>query len=243
MRDVLKSIIVPIVPFDKGIMEVSWKCIKLIGEHTPPPFEIIVVFNGGDHSKFTVPMVYPELQKNIIFPEMQGNGGAWNAGYKASDGKVIVFMDNDIYVTSGWLDPILDSLSNPSVGLAIPDVWKKMGDYWGSMDDNLQGCCMATRVDVLHNLGEGDERAGVEPNLPFDPLFNPAFFEDYDLFWRVHLLGYDRVTMKESRVYHWNQLTTANVIDTRKIHRQSEEKYVKKHSGRPRYAPGEGKKC
>ncbi|MBB6734527.1 glycosyltransferase family 2 protein [Cohnella zeiphila] len=85
------------------------KCLDAIEEHTPPNATMIVVDNGS--ADRTVEIL--RSRSNIKLIEMGYNAGyakAVNCGMLAGASDTIVIMNPDVFVTSGWLPPLHDTL-------------------------------------------------------------------------------------------------------------------------------------
>ncbi len=111
------SIIMPV--FNK--LDLTKTCIASLHEHpTEASFEIIVVDNGSTDGSTEW---LEAQQKNhklraVISGENLGFAKGCNAGAAVARGKYLLFLNNDMEVTSGWLDPLTGTLDHdPSVGV------------------------------------------------------------------------------------------------------------------------------
>ncbi|MBD8060442.1 glycosyltransferase [Cellulomonas sp. JH27-2] len=100
-------------------------CVRSVLEHPDGrDLELVVVDNGssdGSHAKIVeefggrTDVVPLRLEQNVMFSA--GN----NAGFAASSGEVVVFLNNDTIVTEGWLDGLVEPLRlDPTVGMVGP---------------------------------------------------------------------------------------------------------------------------
>jgi len=184
-----------------------------------PNFEVILVDNAStDGSVEFVRRTFPEIQvlansQNLGFAE--GN----NVGLKKSNGKYVVFLNNDTYVDPNWLNEIVKLMeSDPTIGacqckllfMDDPQIIDSVGQYMdflglvtehgrgerdiGQYDYpyeifHAKGAAMVVRKEIIKTVG------------PFDPkLF--INFEDADLCWRIWLAGYRVVLCPRAIVYH-----------------------------------------
>jgi GT2 family glycosyltransferase len=84
----------------------------------------------------------------------------------------------------------------------------------------LSGAFMGTRREVIEGVGGFDEKF-------------PLFYEDSDLFQRMRSAGFRLVLFPRSRAIHFAHRSVATVWDEAMAkHRDSREKYIKKHLGR-----------
>ena len=216
---------------ETSVIIVNWNgqhllndCLTSLKNQAYQNFEVILVDNGStDDSIPFVQKNFPwvrilKLDKNYGF----GNGN--NRGFEISNGKYIVFLNNDTIVDKFWvfeLAKILDR--NPEVGFCsskmlvydkknIIDsigigylksgVGYKIG--WLEVDngqyDNIKyifgACCGASifRRSVLEDTGL------------FDPLIN-TYNDDIDLSFRAQLKGYRCYFASKAKVLHRGSAT------------------------------------
>ena len=79
---------------------------------------------------FPVPLVY-------LFEAKQGKSNALNTGLAATDATVVVFTDDDVWVTAGWLDAscraILDDATIDYTGGPVLPIWERPSPRWLDM--------------------------------------------------------------------------------------------------------------
>lgn len=231
------SICIPVLPYDKKIVDITQECLYRIMQHTVSEHEIIVVINGGSVD------YHPEIADVAkYYKKAIGNPSGWNRGLDDAKGDIICFMDNDVWVTEGWDRPLIERLQDRNVGIALPYVHRKEGDGFVPVDDNFQGCCIVTRRDVI-NLMQHPTNKDIVPGYGFDERFDPAYCEDTDFYLRARLLGFDRQTVKESVVQHHSGSTCTPVFgDIERVAIASRQKYEEKwkHLGKD---PGGQYRC
>ncbi|NJN54743.1 MAG: glycosyltransferase family 2 protein [Anaerolineae bacterium] len=105
-----------IIPHFNGRHHLS-DCFDSLRQQSCQEFEIILVDNGS--SDGTQPFVreqYPEVTL-IELGENRGFTGACNAGWAASQGEIIILLNNDTAVHPHWLSEIFRAFAaNPDVG-------------------------------------------------------------------------------------------------------------------------------
>jgi glucosyl-dolichyl phosphate glucuronosyltransferase len=109
---------------------------------------IIVDNNSGDDTRAVVESMIPDFPVSLtyVFEGRQGKSQALNTGIARATGEVVVFTDDDVRVTPGWLDaacaeldadPELDYTGGPvrPIWGGPPPAWldQHRGDLWGTL--------------------------------------------------------------------------------------------------------------
>jgi GT2 family glycosyltransferase len=208
------SIIIP----HYGSYAVLKSCLNSILDHTKDA-EVIVVDNDMLPSEFEE--AYPSVRLTRVGSN-QGFGLACNLGAEIAKGDLLVFMNNDMEVAQGWLNPLLRAVADDRVGAACPVVLYRERP---NIVNSAGGSC--DRVALGWNRGIGKPRnsemergffylpgscivlrkAVFEKTGGFDPqLF--LFLEDVDLSWRLRLAGYGLALVTKSTILHeWMKST------------------------------------
>jgi len=222
----IKKPLVSVVIINWNGIQFIDKCLKSIISSTYNNLEIIVVDNNSsDGSPEYISKNYPNV-KVIKNNRNLGFAAACNIGIKNTRGDIVVVANNDIWVDSSWLDPLIELASKPEIGIVGPVVLEPrdssiqnagyrlhvscypiaifQGRKYQSEElpslitvDYVSGAAMVARKDLLVKLGKFDER-----------FF--AFYEDADICLRVKKLGYRCYICTTSRIYHfgsasWNK--------------------------------------
>jgi GT2 family glycosyltransferase len=205
-------------------------CVKSIVAHTERDlYEVIVVDNGSAAAE-TEKLVQAShqfklipLDRNMFF------GEASNIGAEHGSGDYVLFLNNDVKVTAGWLDPLLAVLNTEyRAGAVGPKIIYPNGelqeagcvvrpDGWGvqigkagmglppsfidatRIVDYCSGACLLMRRRVFLDL------------CGFDPIFDPAYFEDVDLAIRLRSIGLFTYYCGDSVVYHEESVTSNRI--------------------------------
>ena len=200
----------------------TFRCLQSILEYTTSPYEVIVINNG---SADDTPQML-EAMENIRVIHNQENQGfvaACIQGAEAALGKNLLFLNNDTEVTEGWLESLLEPLTDERVGivgakLVYPNgrlqeagniIWQD-GSGWnyGRGDDPdlpaysylkevdyCSGACLLIPRELYRELGG------------FDTRFEPAYYEDTDLCFTARRQGYKVIYQPEARVIHHEGVT------------------------------------
>ena len=209
-----------------SVIVLSWNgieyladCLEAVLSQGYPDLEVIVVDNGStDGSASFVAERYPQVrlirnERNLGFAA--GN----NCGLRVATGDVLVLLNQDTVVQSGWLAALVDAFADETVGVGgakilYPDgeTIQHAGGYFdwplglsfhygcGERDAGQYGkvreveyvtaAAMAIRRTVLAAVGLLDEG------------FFPGYFEDLDLCRRARAAGYRVVYAPDAVVIH-----------------------------------------
>ncbi len=225
-------------------VELTQACIASIEQHTPEPYELIMVDNGstdGTHQ------FLDSLDATCIFNDSNlGFGGGCNQGIAASRGERILFLNNDTVVTPGWLSAMHNVLDkHPDVGLVGPrsnyvsgpqnidacsydetslsglDAFaherSKAHSGTGMILPRLVGFCLLARREVMERIGG------------FDIRFRMGNFEDDDICVRARVAGWTCWMANDSFVHHvGNRTFIAAGIDYRATMQENWLRYSRK---------------
>jgi GT2 family glycosyltransferase len=204
--------------------------IASIIEHTSShACEIIVVDNGSSASEIEILQSASDRFRLIRLDRNMFFGEASNIGAEHATGDLILFLNNDIKVTPGSIESLVETLERKycagAVGAKIlhpnNDLLEAGGiirpDGWGiqlgkgnmklpagfadatRITDYCSGACLLMRTRVFLDLGG------------FDPSFDPAYFEDVDLAIRLRAIGLFTYYCGASIVYHEESVTSNRI--------------------------------
>jgi len=205
-------------------------CITSIIAHTKRgAYEIIVVDNGSVATETEVLAQASHQFKLLLLDRNMFFGEASNIGAEYGSGDHVLFLNNDVKVTAGWLDALLGTLDiEYRAGAVGPKIVYPNGelqeagcvvrpDGWGvqigksgmrlpasfidttRIVDYCSGACLLMRREVFLDLGG------------FDPIFDPAYFEDVDLAIRLRSVGLFTYYCSEAAVHHEESVTSSRI--------------------------------
>jgi len=181
-------------------------------------YEMIVV---DDCSSDETPERLAELTnvRSLRTPRNLGFVGTCNLGASAARGEILVFLNNDTAVQPGWLDHLVETFDDPTVGVAGSllvgtdgTIQESGGIIFSDASgwnfargeppefaaararrdvDYCSGAALAIRRDLFERLGG------------FDTRFAPAYYEDTDLCFAARKAGYRVVVQPRSVVVHF----------------------------------------
>ena len=188
-----------------------------------PRFEVIIV---DDCSTDRTAELIPQIP-GIIYFRNETNSGfivSCNLGAKKARGKYLFFLNNDTVVKAGWLSALVDTFAEePQAGivgskLVYPDgrlqeaggiIWQDASGWnYGKFDD--------PQKPEYNYLREVDYCSGAALMIPkalflrvgdFDSCYEPAYYEDADLAFKVRRAGYKVLYQPLSEVIHYEGAT------------------------------------
>lgn len=204
-------------------------CVESIEQHTSCAHEIIVVDNGSLAEEIEILNRAADRFRLIRLDRNMFFGEASNLGAEQATGNLVLFLNNDIKVTSGWIEPLITALETEycagaagakilhpnkelleAGGIIRPDGWGIQIGKSGMrlppgfadatrITDYCSGACLLMRTEVFLDLGG------------FDPIFDPAYFEDVDLAIRLRSIGLFTYYCGRSVVYHEESVTSNRI--------------------------------
>ncbi|MCQ6559727.1 glycosyltransferase family 2 protein [Paenibacillus mendelii] len=202
------------------------ECIESIVQHTPEPYELIVIDNASDDGTAAYLKSAGGLRYRIN-KENLGFAGAVNQGLMLARGTTLLILNNDSVVTPNWLSNLLVCLgSNPQYGIVGPVTNYISGDQlietsYTNIEDmqrfsrsfnqsdasrwkvtsRLTGFCMLLRREDFRRLGY------------FDEGFEIGNCEDDDYGLRARLLGLQLVIAKDTFIHHYGSVSMKSLND------------------------------
>ncbi|VVT23797.1 N-acetylglucosaminyl-diphospho-decaprenol L-rhamnosyltransferase [Roseovarius sp. EC-HK134] len=193
-------------------------------------FEVIVVDDGSTDETATLETVVSGITV-LHNPEPQRFIRACNAGADQARGEYIVLLNNDVEVTTGWLDELLAAFERfDNVGLAgskllYPDgrLQDAGGIIWGTGNPwnygNRQNpeeprFCYARQADYLSGAAMMVPKSVWKAVGGLSSYLEPMYFEDTDFAFKVREAGYSTWFVPSSVIYHYEGMTSGTDVSS-----------------------------
>ncbi len=212
--------LVSIIVIAHGHRDLSERCVDSVLRHTRPSHELILVDNGSSDGTGAFFADVARRHRHVRCLALERNHGVYarTFGMQLARGEFLCWLDNDVEVGEGWLEPLLAALADPAVGgagnegVALTPDWQHRFHTAGWPPEQAAG----RRVDILvsycvlfrnlvHHIGF------------LDPGFHPFWNEEADYSLRVKLLGY-RLVVAPTNVVHHAHGTGLRLLPDRDAH-------------------------
>jgi GT2 family glycosyltransferase/glycosyltransferase involved in cell wall biosynthesis len=219
------SIVIPVY----GQHQYTFNCLSSLAQKTDlHDVEVIVV---DDASPEPARPAMPDVQGVhwVRNPQNLGFIGSCHAGANLARGEYVLMLNNDVQVTAGWLEALLDVFKlrsdagmvgarlvypNGSLQEAGGIVWQDGSAWnWGrNADPELptykylrpadycSGACLLLRMSDWQALHG------------FDTVFTPAYYEDTDLAFRVRAAGKVVYFQPEAVIVHYEGISSGTDV-------------------------------
>jgi len=165
----------------------------------------------------------PLLAREIKVDENLGFAAANNFAVEESSSEFIAFLNPDLELTEGWLDPLISALDDPRVAIAAPVLLNNHGDideagqavfsdgsslamggsHWPNFPTSYASMMFDRDVDYASAACWVMRRSVFEELGGFSTDYYPAYFEDNDFGQRVQRAGFaTRLVTARPVVHH-----------------------------------------
>lgn len=223
---------------DVSIIILNWnngalttQCLHEIWKHTAGiTYEIVVLDNGSesDDLRSFVGLAGPFRLIRLHTNRMFGEGN--NIAAEAAKGQFLLFLNNDAFVTPGWMAPLVKAIQEPFAGAAGPmfvypdGKLQECGAFIDSSGDSKQrGRGLAAIIEPLRNPQAVHYISAAclmvrkqlfEEVDGFSLDFEPAYYEDADLCFRIRKLGYEVRYTPDTKIIHIGNYSHREIIET-----------------------------
>lgn len=191
-----------VVPTYNRVARLATLLEALGAQRSSEPFEVVVV---DDASPDDTPAVVERFAAEAPFPVLllrqpanRGPAAARNRGWRAGQGHLVCFTDDDCRPTETWVAEMTSALGRYDVvqGRTLPDPADEPNR--GPFSHTLR---VESEVGYYETANMGYHRSLLERLGGFDETFRFAYGEDCELAWRAKQLG-ARIGFAEGALVH-----------------------------------------
>ncbi|MDA8306511.1 MAG: glycosyltransferase family 2 protein [Deltaproteobacteria bacterium] len=202
------SVVIPVY----NQLDYTRKCLDSLRAHGGGIEEIIIIDNGSTDGTAQY-LSGLDSATVIMNRENLGCAAAWNQGVEAAGSAWVLFLNNDVVVTSHWIEGMLEFAEEKRVDIVSPAIREGAGDY--DMDRYAQE--FVARMGRQSRIGVADgicflvRRAVFEKVGRFDEHFRIGQFEDVDFFRRAAMAGFRLGITGRSFIHHFGSVTQNHI--------------------------------
>ena len=219
-----------VIPAHNKVEATYHTLCSLLLAHNRASFEVILVDDASTDETATIENLVKGISV-IHTDEPQRFIRACNAGAERARGKFVVLLNNDVEVTSGWLDELVDAFGRfDNVGIAgarliYPNglLQDAGGIVWGNGNPWNYGNSSNPDEPRFSYARQTDYLSGAALMIPtalwrelrgLSSYLEPMYFEDTDLAFKVRDRGYTTWYVPSSVVYHHEGTTSGTDVTT-----------------------------
>jgi GT2 family glycosyltransferase len=198
---------VSIITVTYGTGPVVVEMLDAVAQHTSIPHEVIVVdCLPPDPTTRTAPLLAGRTDIQLLTPDDNlGFAGGNEYGVEHARGEFLCFLNADVIVRPGWLEPLVAALDDPAVGIAAPVFLNDDGSLQeagqllfsdtftlsvgGEVMPGDRSNAFSRDVDYASAACWVVRRADHAALGGFDRRYHPAYFEDADYALRMGASG------------------------------------------------------
>ena len=193
--------------------------------------EMIIVDDGSaDGTPEFLARRFPEITL-VALGANRGFAGACNAGADSAKGEIVYFLNSDVRVLPGFLDPVLDRFSDPTVfavgsteipppgegKLTVPVPFFRFGLFGHRYLETAGSLPRGGQVLFVSAGHAAFSRQKFLSLGGFDDLYRPFYWEDIDLCYRAWRRGWKALLEPRSAVHHSGQWTIGRFYTPHRI--------------------------
>ena len=213
-----------VIPAHNKIDVTYFGLCSLLLAHNEASFEVILVDDASTDETAEIETLVSGITV-IHNTQAERFIRACNSGVAKARGRYVALLNNDVEVTNGWLDALIDAFDRfDNVGLVgskliYPDgrLQDAGGIVWGSGNPWNYGnrenpweprFCYARQTDYLSGAALMTTREIWDEVGGLSSYLEPMYFEDTDFSFKIRAAGYTTWFVPSSIIYHYEGMTS-----------------------------------
>lgn len=202
------SIVIPLY----NQVDYTRTCLESLQRTVPPDVEIILVNNASTDGteEYLATLTGISIVKNR---ENLGFAGACNRGIQEASGEWIVVMNNDVILSSGWLQGLWRSAKRFQLDMVSPAIREGVLNY--DVEENariLVGRMSGVlRRGMVSGICFMSDRRVFDAIGVFDENYRIGQYEDKDLFLRATKAGFKLGVVGGAFLHHFGSITQKSI--------------------------------
>ncbi len=198
------SVIIPV----HNRLDYTKRCLGSLRAHGGGIEEIIVIDNGSTDgtARYLSGLQGVRVLRNR---ENRGCAAAWNHGLEAAASPWVLFLNNDVVVTEGWVEGMLEFAVRNRTDVVSPAIREGLGRY--DIDRYAEEFVARMKHCARNGVADGIcfmvHRKVFEKIGRFDENFRIGQFEDTDFFRRAAMAGFRLAITGRSFIHHFGSVT------------------------------------
>lgn len=238
-------------------------CLASLDRQDYAPCELLLIDNASTDGSADVARAAAPHARVLALPKNLGCAGGNNAGWQATRGSFVVFMNPDTEAAPGFITGLIEPmLRDPGIGITGAKIYypgtrklqhagavtlpNGMTRHIGNSEIDEGQYDQERDVDYVTGAGFAVRRALLEQIGGFDEDYFPAYFEENDLCTRARKAGWRVVYSPAALLYHHESVSL--VVHSRsflRMYQRMRMRYVIKNytlnDWVRRFLPGEAK--
>ena len=216
-----------ILNFNKPMLAVL-SAISALSAGISVPYEILIIDNGSSDDNFSLLQAAMQPVRIIRIPVNRYFGEGNNIGAEAARGEYLLFLNNDAFLPSGTIEALLGGFAHSRECGIVGPIFRypdgRLQEVGGFIRPDGSAYQrgkfdVAFEMETLSEFGEVDYisaaclmiRANRFKDIGgFNYRFDPAYYEDTDLCFRVKLRGEKVFLVKNATCIHIENATTSD---------------------------------
>ncbi len=221
-------------------------CLTALLSQEYAPFEVIVVDNASVDASVAIAQSFAPRMRVIRNDYNLGFAAGNNVGLQVADGDIVVLLNQDTVVQSGWLRAIIDTLADSTVGIVGCKALYPDGCSFQHAGGIVDPACAFTRHIGWDEPDQGQYDAPSEPDFVtgaalaihrrvlqklggLDEQFHPAFFEEVDYCYRARRAGFRVVYQPRAVLYHHETASLPNDLQRGLTYHRNRIRFLLRH--------------